>query len=141
MQIYNNNIYSWPWNCCWKTSQDIARHFNLKTEVGDEFLNLPTEHLAVQKLLDRYGNLLSGFKYLALETGFKEMPDDGKYHSGDIGIFQNHTFGAMTIFYPGAYGPPEMCGAWLVWLPLGMREFNKEFHCDLVQVSIFRGRV
>ena len=138
MKVYSGNIYSWPWDCCWKTSQDIARHFNLKTEIGDEYLNLPTEDLAVKLLLNRYGDLLEGFRQLAILTGFRKISDIEEYNIGDIGMFESQKFGgAMTVFYDDFGNVPDG-GSWLIWTPLGMRKFNKEFYPD-IDFLIFRG--
>ena len=141
MRIYNDNIYSWPWNCCWKTGRSIANYFNLNTNIVDEYLNLPTEDLAIKKLIEKYGDLFSGFKSLAIETGFKKIRDIEEYNTGDIGIFENKLFGgAMTIFYDNSYQPPDQKGDWLIWTPTGMRQFNKQFYPD-IDLSLFRGRI
>ena len=140
MKVYSGNIYSWPWDCCWKTSQDIAKHFNLRTEVGDEYLNLPTEELAAKKLIDKFGDMLSGFKSLAIETGFRKIRDIEEYNTGDIGMFESKKFGgAMTIFYDNFDSAP-FGGSWLIWTPNGMRQFNKQFYPD-IDFYIFRGGI
>ena len=141
IKVYDSSdIYTWPWHCCWETSQNIARQFGLRTEVGEEYLKLPTEELAIKKLVKRYKTRLLGFKSLALETGFKEVPDDGKYYSGDIGIFQSEQFGASTIFYETLSPPAFFGGSWLIWTPYGMKPFRKQFSC-YTDLSVFRGGI
>ena len=102
---------------------------------------MPTEDLAIKKLIEKYGDLFSGFKSLAIETGFKKIRDIEEYNTGDIGIFENKLFGgAMTIFYDNSYQPPDQKGDWLIWTPTGMRQFNKQFYPD-IDLSLFRGRI
>ena len=139
IKVYDSSdIYTWPWHCCWETSQNIARQFGLKTEVGEEYLKLPTEELPIKKLLNRYKTRFIGFKSLALETGFKQIADIGVYRAGDIGILKNELFGTSTIFYETLSPPAFVGGSWFIWTPYGMKFFRKQSY-RYTDFLIFRG--